>query len=124
MAPRRLCRGLLRHREGRLLLQGLARACGPVYLLFCLRSFPSRRAGWSAVRPNWARSASTTPTSLYFTTVFVLLVARPLNHPLERRGSRLALRPAELAALSIGLTVSFVAVWLARHLSLLIIRQS
>jgi uncharacterized protein DUF6785/uncharacterized protein DUF6784 len=53
-----------------------------------------------------AFSVNNTDASLFFTTVFALFMAGLLNRPLERRGSRWALRPAELAVLYIGLTVS------------------
>jgi hypothetical protein len=53
-----------------------------------------------------AFSTNNTDVSLFFTTVFALFVAGLLNRPLVRRGSRWALRPAELAVLYIALTVS------------------
>src|SRR5712692_6435647 len=47
-----------------------------------------------------------TDVSLFFTTVFALFVAGLLNPALARRHPRWTLRPAELAVLYIGLTIS------------------
>jgi hypothetical protein len=53
-----------------------------------------------------AFGTNNTDVSLFFTTVFALLIAGLWNRRLEQRGSRWALLPSELAALYIGLTIS------------------